>query len=293
MQTLVRKLAIFIMLLMMPTLVNGAEPIEQRAIVGDVYSISLQYENTSESDGGSNSSSRGRQAIVETVIAVDEAGIVLGYDLPASMSDEDRAQYWQYPARIRRDHSGNNQLLDVEVLEDRIDEWLERFEFPRAACGHWMFTWNAFQIVCDPQSVLRNVAQYDLRPTDLRDDGLFFDPMALEPGRFVQSSIESGDFQFVVEMSVDPEKIRHERVQADLITAQIMNRELTDEAARNARAAEEITGSIRVAFQTDADGQIYRKTRVVSLETRLADGSVEISTSSQELSRELIRSSGL
>ncbi|QLC21233.1 hypothetical protein HFP51_02940 [Parasphingopyxis sp. CP4] len=282
------SLTIFVTLLVIPILAACAQPIEQRANVGDAFSITLQYETSSQTTGGSESSSRGHQSIVERVIAVEDDGLTLEYDLPSSVSEEERARHWQYPARVFRSRSGEQQLLDRELLEDRVSEWLDRFEIPRSACGHWLFTWNAFQIVCDPESVLQSIAQYDLRPTNLRDGGLFHDPVALGPGQFVRSATDAGELQFVVEMAVDPDKIRQERVEADLVAAEIMGRELTEEEASYARASEEITGSAVVTFHTDADGQIIRRTREVSLEIRLTDGSLETSTSSQVLSRELM-----
>ena len=113
--------------------------------VGEEYEISKSYETSQQTSDGSSGSSRGRDGILERVIGVREGGLELEYDLPKDTTAEDRARSWQFPVRVFRPTNGSMQLLNRPELEARVEGWLRAAGWTRAACGRWIFTWNAIR----------------------------------------------------------------------------------------------------------------------------------------------------
>src|SRR5687768_12211617 len=144
-----------------------------QAATGDVYEVRVEYQTSSEDTNGSSSSSNGNDALVERVVGVTPDGLVLEYDLPSEPTlPHGRQDQWQFPARVFRPVEGRMQLLNGAEVEVRIEQWLEHTETPRSACGTWYFTWNAFQVECDPQSVIATLERFDLRPGEVRDGAI-------------------------------------------------------------------------------------------------------------------------
>ena len=253
--------------------------------VGDSYEITLHHESARRSSDGSSGNSSGGHAFVERLIEVRGDDLELEYDLPLDATAEDRASNWQFPVRVFRPASGPLQLLNRTDLEARLERWLTAARFPRAACGSWIFTWNAFQIECDPQSVLQTIERIDLRRADIRDGAPYQDPAAREPGRLRRTDVRTDGATFVAEMPVDAEIVRRRRVESDLVVAEIMRRPLAREEAVRARAAEEISGTITVTLETDATGQVRRRIRMTQLETREPNGSIETETATETTER--------
>ena len=140
------------------------------------------------------------------MVAVREAGLEQEYDLPKEATAEDRASSWQFPVRVFKPFLRMPmQLLNGPELEARVDSWLKAGGLTRVACGHWIFTWNAFRIECDPQSVLKTLEAFDLQTDDLRDGAVYKDPEAREPAPMKRKTVgPKGAVFFVVEMAVDP-----------------------------------------------------------------------------------------
>ncbi len=253
---------------------------------GDAYEIRLR--NTTESstdDGSSSSNSRSGGLLVERVIAVREDGLELVFDLPADATAEERARVWQWPARVLKAEDGTLELLNAPELEARIDAWLILGGFPREACGHWIFTWNAFKIECDPQSVISTLAPFDLRARDLRDGAPYPVRGGLEPATLRQESTGSEGLVFVGETPVDPDAVRREQAESDVVVAEIMGEPTTLEAALAGRAGHQAAGTITTTLIIDPDGRVTDRTIVTRLITTNAEGVVERSTSTQTLER--------
>src|SRR4030095_13399672 len=150
---------------------------------GGTYELRLNRESSDRSSDGSEGSSNDRDTISERVIAVRGDGLELEYDLPNEATQEDRAASWQFPARLFKPWSGPTQLLNRAELESRLDAWLKAAKWTRDICGHWIFTWNAFRIECDPQSVLKTIAAFDLRSAELRDGAPYREDRAVGPAK--------------------------------------------------------------------------------------------------------------
>ena len=256
---------------------------------GESYEIVRVHRSEYRTNNGSSGSSSGTDSIVERVIGRTDEGLEIEYDLPNSATAEDRAKVWQFPVRVFKPSDGQPRLLNTDELEARVDAWLKAADWPREVCGHWIFTWNAFRIDCDPQSVLKRIAAFDLRADDLQDGSSYSDDQALgaAPLRAVRSGPRGSTYQ--VTLQVDPEAVRRAEIESDLAVAEISRETLSPEDARLARAAERISGTITVTFETGADGHAWRRTSVAEIHIERPDGESETRTTTETLERRPVR----
>jgi hypothetical protein len=283
-----RVLAVVTALLLQTAAARAQEP-QAGSPVGEVYEIRRESDASWRFNGESSGSSHDSDVLIERVIAVHDAGVELEFDLPADVSAEDRARTWQFPVRVLRPRHGPLQLLNGAELEARIVHWLEAAGWPRTICGHWIFTWNAFKIECDPQSMIQTLAAFDLRPGDLRDGAPYQETGARGPAVLRRETRGSDGATFVVELEVDPEAVRRGRAENDIVVAEISRREsLALDAALQAHAAERISGTIRIRFETDAAGRVTRRTKVVELAIEGTDEGRETRTVTETLERRLV-----
>jgi hypothetical protein len=286
-QLMIRRLTI-VLAVFMPMIAASAESTQLTAHVGDTYEIVRLSDSSRSTGDGSSGSSRDKDVLLEHVIGVREDGLELEYDLPKTATTQDRARSWQFPVRVLKPARGQMQLLNRPELETRVDAWLKNFKLPRSACGHWIFTWNAFRIECDPQSVIQTLAAFDLRPDDLRNGAMYQDSMALAPAPLSQRADGSNGSTFVVVMAVDPDAVHRERAQSDVVVAEITRKSLTLDAALRMRSAEKISGTITISFDTDSAGQVQRRTKVTKVEIKGAQGKSETQTTTETVERRLI-----
>lgn len=223
---------------------------------GDAYELELRVRTESQSTNGSSSTSNSGGALVERVVAVLPEGLELEFDLPADTTPAERARDWQWPARILWSESAPARLLNGPELEQRIEVWLKTGEIPREACGRWFFSWTAFKIECDPNAVLETLKVYDLR---------------------------SGAHG--IEAEVDPDAVRREKAETDVVVGEITGTPVTLEQAVAAHASDQISGTETLVRESDPQGRPIRQVRTVRLEIITADGVVEQSTSTQTVTR--------
>src|SRR5690349_16872844 len=136
----------------------GAPPLAPQ--VGDTYEITMTRESAQQDSHGSSGSSHDKDTIIEQVIGLRADGLELEYDLPNTATADERARDWQLPARVFKPFGGPAQLLNGAELEARVEAWLKAAGWLRTVCGHWIFTWDAFRIECDPHSVLKIVESF-------------------------------------------------------------------------------------------------------------------------------------
>ena len=253
--------------------------------VGEAYEIRKRYETSQQSSDGSSGSSNGQDAILERVIGVREGGLELEYDLPKDATAEDRARSWQFPARVFRPTNGSMQLLNRPELESRVEGWLKAAGWTRAVCGRWIFTWNAFRIECDPQSVIKTVEAFDLRSTDIREGASYREIGARGTGTLMRKTVGPDGATFAVVMEIDPDTVRRARADSDVIAGEIMQKPVTLDAALRERANESVSGTISVTFDTDPAGNIRSRTKVTKVETKGPDGKSESQTVTETVER--------
>jgi hypothetical protein len=250
----------------------------------DTFEVRHEYQTEDKTGDGSSGSSSGHTAVIERVVAVRSDGLELEYDLPAEVTAQERAREWQLPARIFRPFQGEPQLLNRPELESRIDGWLKAAKLPREACGTWYFTWNAFKVECDPQSVLSTLEQYNLWVADLRD-GASYRISGARGEATLKQVAGKNPASFVAEAEVDLETRRRERAEADVVVAQLMGKPITQEAALHARKAESISGTITVTLDTDESGKVQRRTTQALLTIKGADGKTETQSKKETVER--------
>jgi hypothetical protein len=256
----------------------------QTARAGDAFEL-IRISDSDWKADGSTGNSHDRDTLVVRVIAVSKAGLELEYDLPDNATADDRAREWQFPARVLKPRMGPAQLRNRAELEARSDKWLRAAKLPRTACGKWYFSWNAFRVECDPESVLRTIEAFELGHEPLSEDAPWRDDQATGTAHLHRTPDGKA---FVAELAVDPDAVRQDRVQADLVVAEISKKPLTRETAIQSHKAEDISGTIKVRFDTDSAGNVQRRTKVVTLSIRQGEG-VETRTTTEILERRPIR----
>jgi hypothetical protein len=257
----------------------------QTSSVGDEVEIRKSYENSSESSDGSSGNSSGRDGLLERVVSIREDGRELIYDLPKSATKGDRARNWQFPAHVFQPNSGSIKLLNQADLEARLAAWLKSAGWDRSVCGQWIFTWSAFRIDCDPQTVIDTINAFDLRVSELREGALYSDSNATEPGKLVRKASEAGAAKFTVELKVNPDVVRRARAESDVVVGDIMKKPVLLEAALEGRLKEDISGTVSVTLEVDEAGQVRRRVRVIQLKTKRLDGSTETETNTETVER--------
>lgn len=244
----------------------------QAAAVGQTYDLVQRYETAEQGDGGSSGSSSGQDTLVERVVAVRPDGVELVFDLPERTPPQQRAQSWQFPVRVFRPAQGPMVLLNPDELAARVNDWLQAARLERSACGRWVFTWTAMRIECDPASVLSTLRALDWRATTLAKGAAFTMDGARGEGPLARVHAAGAVASYRITLPVDPEAIRRERADADVVVGEITRQPVTLAAALQQRAAEKIAGTLDITLEADAQGQLARRTVVTTLEIVDADG---------------------
>lgn len=253
---------------------------------GDVMVLQKRYETRrTRSDGTPLASSSGVTRLSVRVAAVRADGRELVYDLPPGATQADRTRNWQFPARVFEPDRGATTLLNQGELESRLAGWLTSANRDRSVCGQWIFTWNAFYIDCDPQSVLATISSFDLRVADLGDQAVYVDKDASEPGRLAAASQANGGRIYTTQLPVDPEVVHRARAEADVVAGAILKHPVSLDAALEAHRKDRIEGTISVTLEADTSGAIWKRVRVIRSQTVRADGSTEIETQTETVER--------
>ena len=252
------------------------------ARVGEAFRITTdrEMEEHGNRDDSQQGSSTDRDSYVERVAAVRPDGVVLEYDLPPEATSDDRASNWQFPFQVLKAQNGALRLLNAPELAERIDHWLKAAAMPRAACGKLIFTWNAFRINCDPQSIIPWLATVTL-PDRLEAGTSFTDPDARAPTMLRQASAD----RLVATLAVDPAAIRRRRAETDLGVAELMHKALTLDTALRAHEAETVTGTITITFDLDSAGRTRQRTRVETVRIAWPNGRIDTQTVTETLMR--------
>jgi len=262
-----------------------SEPPNAAPKVGEEYEISKRYATSEQASDGSSGSSQGQDVLLERVIGVREGGLELEFDLPKVATAEERARSWQFPVRVFRPTNGSMKLLNRPELEARIEGWLKAAGWTRAACGRWIFTWNAFRIECDPESVIKAVEAFDLRSADIQEGASYQEIDARGSGTLTRESAGRDGATLSVALEIDPEVVRRARAESDVAVGEMMQEPVTLDAALRERAREEVSGTISVTFDTGPAGAVRKRTKVTKVETRGADGRSESQTVTETVER--------
>lgn len=274
--------------LLLLAIVDRAGAAPQLPQVGDTYELILTRESAQQSTAGSPGNSHDKDTIVERVVGAHVNGLELEYDLPDTATADERVRTWQFPVRIIKPFDGPAQLLNGPQLEAKVDGWLKAGGMDRAACGHWIFTWNAFRIECDPESVIRMVQRFDLRSVDLRDGATYQDADASGPAKLARKTDGAGGAAFTADMPVNADAVRRARAEFDVALGEITSKPISLEAALLRRAQDVVSGTIAVTFEADSGDNVRRRTKVTRLEITTPDGRSETRTVTETLERRVL-----
>ena len=277
-----------VMALLLPTTAAHTEPSKRSVQIGDTYEITRTRESSSQGSDASSGSSHDQDTLIERIEAVRPDGLEVVYDLPQPTTAEERQQTWQFPARVLELRDGQLQLLNVPELEKRVDAWLKWGKMSREACGHWIFTWNAFKIECDPHSVIAMLQAFDPKVPDLRDGALYRDAHALLPVPLKMKASSPQGSTFTASLKIDPNSVQRDRAGSDVVLGEITRKPVTLEAALVERAKEKVSGTIEVTVDADAGGNVRHLTKITKSQTKKPDGGVQTETVTETVERRLL-----
>jgi len=222
------------------------------------YVLALEYQTSTK--GGqydSSSSSSGRQAIAERVIAATPEGVEAEYTLPFDSEEIRGNERWMFPARIRIAADGGKTLLNPDELAACNAAWLAEAKWPREACSRWLFTWTAVQIRCDPEAAVEAVESYGMRPGRIAEGQPFALKGALGPVLLARAGEADGRTILTGSGPVDVAFLRESAAQTALVLAEMTGKTLTlDEAQAAVITA---SGTVSVTFEVDAAGMIWKR----------------------------------
>lgn len=265
------RTVLFLATLLVPGLASAQQ-------AGDQYQL-VRTTQTEQRSTGSMQSTQNSDALVERVISVTPAGVELEYSLPPGSRSGD----WTFPLRVLKPKAGPLQLRNRPELESRIDTWLKGMNLTREACGRWVSGWNSFRIECDPEAALRTADAFEIGQLTLADGAPYADAQAQRP---VPLKAKPDGKGFTAELALDPALIREELAKGDVALAGLYGQKLTLDAARKARARDQISGTIKVTIDTAGDTR--RRARVIS-QTVTHDGQTETRTTTEIVERRPIR----
>jgi len=260
-----------------------------RAHVGDTYEITLIRHSSQQTGSASSASSSDQDVLVERVAAIRPDGVELEYDLPKQATAADRAVMWQLPVRVFKPFAGPLQLLNRPELERRADNWLRSAKLTRTACGHWYFTWDAFQIQCDPQSAIDLIEPFDLRIPDVRDGAAYSEPDAKGTATLSRQSTGPNGSTFTTQLQIDPDVVERAQAQSDVAVGEIIRKPVTFDAALEQRRRETVSGSISLTIETNSTGDVVRRTKVTRVQIKQADGHIETDIATETVTRRKVR----
>ncbi|WP_155644858.1 hypothetical protein [Erythrobacter donghaensis] len=253
------------------------------------YVLAMTYETSTE--GGeydSSSSSSGRQAIAERVIAARPEGNEFEYALPFDPEEIRGNERWMFPARMRVAADGRMTLLNADELAARNTAWLAEAEWTTEVCSRWGFTWTAFQVRCDPEAAIEAVEGFGMQPGRIAEGQAFALKGALGPVVLARTGEREGRVILTGSGPVDVGFLREEDARAALVVAEISREALTPEEATAASAAITATGTVSVTFEVDAAGLLWRRedaSEYTMTGSRFRDGITRARTTVTRLSR--------
>ncbi|MEQ3648906.1 hypothetical protein [Hyphomonas sp.] len=254
-------------------------------IEGTNFEVRVSYENKSEG-GSSNGSSRGHSTLAERILKADRSGVLIEYDFPEDTTEEERLPEWRYPTRLLVESNGTVRLMNADELETRNFDWRSRANISEDACGSWYFTWNAFKVECDPNSMIADLEAFRVPVLHIQEGTEISEPGAVsaEPLLLTQKSPR----RFRANFDLDPEVIRQARAEEDVIVSKFLDDDpITFDQALERRAAEEISGTLTTTLELDNEGRVVKRTRLSLISITLPDGLSERQTSSQTTIREI------
>jgi len=271
------------------TIPDASWPESLKTQVGQVYEIRWTQSTETAGDTGSSGSSNSRNTLIEKVLRTGPNELVLEYDMPSGTSDIDRRRSWQFPARVRLTPDNKMTLLNADDLKVRNDDWLAWGNYNQSHCGKWLFTWTAQKIECDPNSVIGLLDTFNIRRANLKAGVPYVSFAGLDAVSLVQEPSGDDIMKLTAVLELDPEKLRKERAESNLIVAQIMGEKTpTLEEVLQRLQNEKIAGTIEITYTLDSMGEPIRRVQINQANIVNIDGLTETLKSTETVERRLI-----
>jgi hypothetical protein len=240
------------------------------------YEITSRYSTSSQSGSGSSSSSGG--AGYREEVRSDAAGCrTRRFDFIDEAGDERPLVEWEMPILLRECPGAAPVLANRDEMLARRDAFLAALKVTTEVCGRYYFTWNVFQIKCDPDAAVEDILKSDLSLIPLVDGAGYNLPdsgarVTLE----VVSDAPPGQRMFVGTAAIDPAYLRNSAADAIMAVAEVSGKPVTREEALAKIAGHRFSGesTITVIEETDAE----RITTTIIGEVREVDAEGEVET---------------
>lgn len=256
--------ALFIVLFL-----SNSEPVTAT----EQYEIVQSYETSSESDNGSSGSSSGSSVWIETVHRGADACVEKTFDSVDAPGQTRPLAAWKLPVRVRQCGNAAPTIVNEDEMLARLEKFLEAVELTRDACGSYYFTWNVFQIDCDPKAALDFVRDVDLGEADISSGAEYVMPDSAGSAILATSR---GDNAFVGTGKINTEFLRDQAAQTIKVLAELNGEEVSDEDVMARLKNHQFSGGFTVEFEVDRlTGMI---TRTLTTETRTVDAEGVVET---------------
>jgi hypothetical protein len=240
------------------------------------YEITTRYSTSSEGQGSSGSSS-GKSAYREAVRTGADGCRTRSFDLVDDPERKRPLAEWQMPIVLRECPGAAPVLANRDEMLVRRDAFLAAIEVTTEACGRYYFTWNVFQIECDPDAAAQRTLKGNLSLIPLEDGAEYNLPdtgtrvtLALAP------DAPPGQRIFTGTATIDPEYLRDSAAKTIMVVAEINGKTVTREEALAQIARHQFSGESAITvFEEAAAGRI---TTTLTGEVREVDAEGEVET---------------
>lgn len=240
------------------------------------YEITTRYSTSSEGQDSSGSTS-GKSAYRETVRTEADGCRTRSFDLVDDPARKRPLVDWQMPIVLRECPGAVPVLANRDEMLARRDAFLAAIKVTTEACGRYYFTWNVFQIECDPDAAVQETLRGDLSLIPLEDGAEYNLPdtgtrvtLALAP------DAPAGQRIFTGTAAIDPEYLRGSAAKTIMVVAEISGQTVTREDALAQIARHQFSGESTITvFEEAAAGRIMT---TLTGEVREVDAEGEVET---------------
>jgi hypothetical protein len=240
------------------------------------YEITSRYSTSSEGQGSSGSSN-GRSAYREAVRAEADGCRTRSFDLVDDPERKRPLVEWQMPIVLRECPGAAPVLANRDEMLARRDAFLAAIKVTTEACGRYYFTWNVFQIACDPDEAAQQTLKGDLSLIPLEDGAEYDLPdtgtrvtLALAP------DAPPGQRIFTGTAVIDPEYLRDSAAKTIMVVAEVSGKTVTREEALAQIARHQFSGESAITVVEEAAAD--RITSTITWEDREVDAEGEVET---------------
>lgn len=240
------------------------------------YVIESRYETESEGESGTGSSS-GRNTYTEFARAEAGGCSLRRFDIVDDSKRPRPLAIWQFPLVLRECPGTAPVIANRESMLKRRDAFLAAMGVGEEACGKHYFTWNVFEVECDPDEAVARLAQIDLASIPLTDGAAYVMP---DTGTRVTLTLAAnappGQRVFTGRGTVDPAYLRDKAAETIMVVAEISGETVTREEAYAQIAAWQFSGETAITLvEEPAAGRI---TATITGESREVDAIGKVET---------------